>query len=368
MMPDPLTNREIEDVLSSIRRLVSEAEQAEQAVPDGQKPELLVLTPALRVEPDPALSGDRGPAAGDAPEPAPSAAETPPFRHTSPHLLQEPLPARDFRGTEAEVISHAWEAELGEREQASSAGEPPAGEEGEGTEDGGSTNPGQKAAPRASSASADAPSHPASLLEQRIAELEAAISLSHDEFEPDGSEPDAGRMPDMRIFGVLGKGDLQEQPAADPAGSDPAPASPSAAPAPEEPQSGMGGTVPHARPAASEPAPPRKCSRREPPLQLVGGRMSRLEDVGEEISRAHQAPSSEACADTAPGSPAEAAEPEVLQADGEDIFVDEAVLRELIADVVREELQGTLGERITRNLRRMVHREVERALTLRKYD
>lgn len=364
-MPDPLTNREIEDVLSSIRRLVSEAEQAEQEAPGGQKPELFLLTPALRVDPDPAPSGASGPAAGDAPETAPSAAEIPPFRHTTPHLLQEPLAAQDFRESEAEAISQAWETELGERPQAPSADERPAGEESESAEEGGSPDPGQKAAPRASAASAGEPSHPASLLEQRIAELEAAISLSHDEFEPDGSEPDAGRMPDVRIFGALGKVDPQERPATDPAG--PTPASPAAALAPEEPRSGMGETAPGLT-RALQPASTHKTARREPPLQLVGGRMSQLEDVGPEISRAGQAPAPEASAGTAPDNSAEAPEAEVLQADGEDIFVDEAVLRELIADVVREELQGTLGERITRNLRRMVHREVERALTLRKYD
>ncbi len=37
-------------------------------------------------------------------------------------------------------------------------------------------------------------------------------------------------------------------------------------------------------------------------------------------------------------------------------------LREIVAQIVREELQGALGERITRNLRKMVRREISRAM------
>ena len=51
----------------------------------------------------------------------------------------------------------------------------------------------------------------------------------------------------------------------------------------------------------------------------------------------------------------------------EDIL-DEEALRDLIAQVIREELQGELGQRITRNVRRLVRREVQRALTLREFE
>jgi len=47
---------------------------------------------------------------------------------------------------------------------------------------------------------------------------------------------------------------------------------------------------------------------------------------------------------------------------------DEEALRDMIAEVMREELQGEMGERITRNLRRLVRREVQRAITLREFD
>ncbi|WP_420003435.1 hypothetical protein [Arenibacterium sp. LLYu02] len=59
---------------------------------------------------------------------------------------------------------------------------------------------------------------------------------------------------------------------------------------------------------------------------------------------------------------AEEATIEALAGRAED-FLDEASLRELVADIVREELQGALGERITRNVRKLVRREIQRALT-----
>lgn len=48
--------------------------------------------------------------------------------------------------------------------------------------------------------------------------------------------------------------------------------------------------------------------------------------------------------------------------EAEDGILDEETLREIIVDVVREELQGVLGQRITRNVRKMVRREVRLAL------
>jgi len=43
-------------------------------------------------------------------------------------------------------------------------------------------------------------------------------------------------------------------------------------------------------------------------------------------------------------------------------FVDEEALRDIIAEVVREELQGDMGVRITRNVRKLVRREIRLAL------
>ncbi len=46
----------------------------------------------------------------------------------------------------------------------------------------------------------------------------------------------------------------------------------------------------------------------------------------------------------------------------------EAELRDLVSDIVRQELSGELGERITRNVRKLVRREIQRALATKEFD
>jgi len=48
--------------------------------------------------------------------------------------------------------------------------------------------------------------------------------------------------------------------------------------------------------------------------------------------------------------------------------IDEKLLHEMVQRVVREELQGHLGERITRNVRKLVRREIHRVLTSQDFD
>lgn len=56
-------------------------------------------------------------------------------------------------------------------------------------------------------------------------------------------------------------------------------------------------------------------------------------------------------------------EPEPILSDADGIGgVDEEGLRLLVAQLIREELRGVLGERITHNVRKLVRREIQRAL------
>ncbi len=48
--------------------------------------------------------------------------------------------------------------------------------------------------------------------------------------------------------------------------------------------------------------------------------------------------------------------------------LDEDALRALVSEVVREELTGPLGERITRNVRKLVRREIYRILSSQEFD
>jgi hypothetical protein len=50
------------------------------------------------------------------------------------------------------------------------------------------------------------------------------------------------------------------------------------------------------------------------------------------------------------------------------IELDEEMLRNIVREVIREELQGALGERITRNVRKLVRSEINRAMVTRDLD
>lgn len=54
--------------------------------------------------------------------------------------------------------------------------------------------------------------------------------------------------------------------------------------------------------------------------------------------------------------------------DHDERHFDEEMLRDLVRDIIREELQGALGERITRNVRKLVRAEIARALAVRDFE
>lgn len=59
---------------------------------------------------------------------------------------------------------------------------------------------------------------------------------------------------------------------------------------------------------------------------------------------------------------------EPLDYTDDDSFLDEETLREMVSEMVRSELQGELGDRITRNVRKLVRREIHRALASRDFE
>lgn len=86
-----------------------------------------------------------------------------------------------------------------------------------------------------------------------------------------------------------------------------------------------------------------------------------VDEVVETVAPKVQERVSEASVETEPGD-----DPAILASD--EAVLDEESLRELVADIVREELQGALGERITRNVRKLVRREIHRALTAQELE
>lgn len=274
-MSDPMTNSEVEDVLSSIRRLVSDEKRTEPTVAQqsGKVADRLVLTPSLRVSG--AIKAGDDPAEGDDAETVPgdilgvekdSVSDVP---SSMPLLLDSAL---DVSGSSGDTdLSDAAEnlgvdsVEFKRREHS---------DFGEGTSEAADGIP--------------------DTLGAKIAALETLIADRAEEWEPDqaGAGPNAGT----------------ELPAMDWAKTDKCET-----------------TVDTAEPVASDRA-----------FVRVDG----------------PAETSDAGADAiAPGTLTD------------DLTLDQDALRILVSEIVRQELQGALGERITRNVRKLVRRELHRALT-----
>jgi len=312
-MSDPVTNVEIEDVLSSIRRLVSDGDKARTRDPAPSsadrdpeatnvsssddkdavaaatsKPDKLVLTPALMVvdaavEEDPAdveqdgwfepetQDGDHETAGGDA-DARPPLSDV----EEQAEIFEEPLQLSDM------IVEAA--VEVGQHN-----------EEIFGVQDSGPDR---------------------SQLVATIAELEAAIGEGPEEFELDGSE-EANQ--------TISWPGTSSQPNADFEDDETVEGS-----AVVEPEVEIQGTRPTEDQGISEP------------FETTDSKDEDFDDFED---------------DDLDG---------LLDAGG--VAIDEEALRELVASVVREELSGPMGERITRNVRKLVRREIYRILSSHEFD
>ena len=317
-MSEPVSNAEIEDVLSSIRRLVSEDPSPllkRKRIAEGAK-ERFVLTPALRVP------GQDGVANG-----------------------------------EAEVTTEA-EAEV------TAPAEPENGQVAEHRQ----------------------------TLEQRIAELESALQQAPDEWEPDGSEVAESDRPVMPSFESV-----REEP--DAVDEDQDEQAEELAQVTDEdavtPEFNQQAEVEDSAPEPVDTAKPNQVDvepepEPEPEPEMVEKQDSDAEseaepaewqDAGAEEFAGIEtedavldegvadAVASDDPADDADAPASEATDDtESLDMFAEDAVLDEAALRDMVSDLVRDELQGVLGERITRNVRRLVRREIQRALAVRELE
>ena len=263
-MSEPVTNVEIEDVLSSIRRLITDDGVTERK-PTKTMTDRFVLTPALRVMD----GGSSKPSVGRSATKARKDVSSKPVKGAAGQKA-------DVGGPEPTVAAFDTEWEH-------------VTEGGTGT-----------AAPFRTSRLA---------LEARIAELEAAVARSREEWEPDGSEPDAKEMPSRHLFAQSVTDDV----AGDVDGG-----------------------------SATELSDRSATVADEGPGLTVGGSRSEVVEGA--------------------GANSVAAD---LAGKASDELADEDFLHEFIAEIVRQELQGDLGERITRNVRRMVRREIQQAMALK---
>ncbi|MDJ0626868.1 MAG: hypothetical protein QNJ44_01305 [Rhodobacter sp.] len=492
-MSDPVTNAEIEDVLSSIRRLVSEEPLGGKARKQAKDPEndSFLLTPALRVMEEAEDSGETADAQPEEAQPEP----------VEPDRTE---PADDAPETEAQA-EDAWQASGEEDVDLTEIAGPDTGNEPDQAPDSAEYDDRAETG-QSEGAVAEETEEPDVMptltLEQRIAELEAAIEQAPGEWEPDGSE--GATTDETTPIGVIGSAGqpsgqaLAEEPRAEPDGDlEHADAPDQAAevseaeayhaeaagdhqedqetgevPETSEPNQlwddiqpdeasaealGSGHVDEQAQDAESEPAsepeaawlapegveavdletapvdepdwqPEAQAARgagsdHDPGLDLVpeiepepeavlrdthGDAADLASDefgAGQDENAAGTAPETdgpdnvheadftpetgaafelepepEADAPEDAGARHEAASFEEAAEEGDDAsepafdlyaeeaLMDEEALREMVSNLVRQELQGVLGERITRNVRRLVRREIQRALAVRDFE
>ena len=218
-------------------------------------------------------------------------------------------------------------------------------------------------------------------LEDRIAELEAAVGSQSQDWEPDGSEDLEPHIPDKVIyarpraantdvngpkFGHRTDADMAED-------------------APEIAADGFVLTdalsqknksaAPQDDPEPAEEAKHISVDLDDDPNPSEGGVVSTAffsharrsfrpvpeDQQADPVEEMSDPQISDAVDDDAAALPEDEAQHEV-----EDI--DEERLRQIVREVLLEELTGPLGEKMTRNIRKMLRREVDRAMSLREFE
>lgn len=319
-MSDPVTNVAIEDVLSSIRRLVSEDARvrphglrAEPAVPEASTGKL-VLTPALRVS-APAADETSAEAVADESAQAPelqqhddvaesdlngsAAADDAGFPDGAETADPYP-PAADTEAQDASDLSAiAWEDHLDETDDAA----------------------------------------PLRLSDALIADIPEAVTDA--DTETDTAEADAGSDAGLDTILAAAAAAAQAASSEEAAPHDAWAMASTASDTASEVAPEAGDTMTEGSDDAADPSDFIFASSRDP----IGYDDAEMTAT----AAAYDAGDSEETGSS-------------IFRDDETIL-DEESLRELVAEIVRQELQGALGERITRNVRKLVRREIHRALT-----
>ena len=352
-MSDPVTNMEIEDVLSSIRRLVAEGDKAKQEKKKeygslDAEPDKFVLTPALRIS------------------------ESEPEESDAPMTLGSPIGFANARATQADELA---EQTASLKDAFSGASDVEA-----------EIDPVDAVAAEFDDTSAEAAVEETETsrasLEETIAALEAAVIGSEEDFEPDGSEmaPVSSWGDEEEVVFDSRRNDVEEAAPLEPLELTAAQAVPPIAVVEDDPQE-------HSSDASDEMAAVDEVS--EQPAETAAapvktGRIFRVvpdhqpDEVEEEPPLQPAEPKgtaamyhgSEAIVEEDHGDDLIEDEGE-LTAPDDDIdgllatgtTLDEELVKQIVAEVVKGELEGKLGETITRNVRRLVRREINRVLT-----
>ncbi|WP_317055704.1 hypothetical protein [Roseovarius rhodophyticola] len=190
-------------------------------------------------------------------------------------------------------------------------------------------------------------------LEARIAEVEAAVAARTEQWDPDSAEQDdyaGGEVAPLPWEDHGGDPEFTPEEHVEEVSPEEVEAIEEAVVLDEPVEPAADAFAEAMSEAASmpseEPAPTSE------PLNLAD--VALTDDVTEIVSDAVTESAAEAAADAAWFS--------------EDTVIDEDTLRDLVSEIVRQELQGALGERITRNVRKLVRREIHRAMMGQDYD
>ncbi|MDF1670347.1 MAG: hypothetical protein P1U83_12090 [Roseovarius sp.] len=316
-MSDPVTNVEIEDVLSSIRRLVSTDDRADarpQATAEPE-PEKLVLTPALRVttaekpaETVGALADEDSHEAST--EDTQDAAED--YQNENLHSDDE---AHTAQAEDGSAVQDVWADDEGDgHDEAEESLDAQAD-----THDATTAQDDQEADNTESDVTPDATDESEGLSAQ-IAGIEEAVAARDDGWEPDGEDQgdDNAAQPMETLPWQDHEGEAQTD------------------------------TFVEAEDVSATEG-------------LDAFELEEDDMIAPEV----HAPSPDPVADIAAAN-AFFGDDEALGDD--DTILDEEALRDLVTEIVRQELQGSLGERITRNVRKLVRREIHRALTTQELE
>ena len=90
--------------------------------------------------------------------------------------------------------------------------------------------------------------------------------------------------------------------------------------------------------------------------------------IADEPVKVDETPEFEETDQTTEADHADEAKPAMAGLSADDQLLDEEALHALVSEIVRKELQGALGERITRNVRKLVRREIHRAITAQELE
>jgi hypothetical protein len=393
-MSDPVTNVEIEDVLSSIRRLVSEEVRPAATAPVRKKTERLVLTPSLRVNVDesaarPPERPANGPIVLTNPAPAVQdetlgsdgnvsrltevrfaddlSADVPDLEGDDQIQVAdvsdtpEPFVALaedEQEDDEAELDTSALLSQLVEQEvsrvledQNDTDDLPDLQEHNVDLDDeaheASQEDSGLDTAVAGDELSSDSCDE-AAPLESKIAALEKLVSRQSDDYDGDQTdvEPTVGATFVHRPLASV-SWDEADEPVEDVVAAEPV----------EDPQvddADVAAAVAGVVFLSEEPS----IADEEEAAEFVEGTEGFADEpLAQPVFQSHSEPFVEERTDL------------LAEAPGlETSVIDEEMLRGMVSDIVRQELQGVLGERITRNVRKLVRREIHRVLMSQDFE